>query len=1155
MAMAAMLFEAGNRDVLSSDAVLDVLLEVLKSNRNVEEVIADQQILSRRQRESVRQFLAEQCLNSTGRRQSPEASSRANTPAIDPDNPQTLASGVPRAQGSNVLPKPSEPASSVGIPSGAERYTAADEIGRGGWGVVVRAHDRQLERDVAVKKLSSKGNQDPEISRRFLHEAKITGQLQHPGIVPVYERGFTPDDQQPFYAMKLLEGVTLRDVIREYHGLPRGPQKRERFHSLLNSFVDVCHAVAYAHDRNIIHRDLKPSNVVVGRFGETVVVDWGLAKSVAEPTGAAEVQLSSEATLPGGRPLSANRNVEASSALSDRAAAVFGAAGCASDSSLTQQGSVIGTPAFMSPEQARGDRDEIDKRSDNYALGVILYVILTGRPPFHAKDISTTLKQVVDGQYTHPRAIDRRVPAPLASICVQAMARSKAERYQLASEIADDVLRYLANEAVSAHRSSALERLALWCRRRPVVAAVMIISTLVIGITGSAATAVVSAAHRNEKQARQEAVVAHAEEKEAREAAEVAEQQALQSLEESRTSADAWLIDLSGTLGRYPGLQAVRQDLIEKAKQHCQTLLASVTDDPDQQLEAARCLLRLGDLQLLTGDAAAAKTAFDQGVVKLQQVHRVDASSLCERELLNAEIGLAKCLIGEGQFKPETAEQLAKAVDVIRQRCHATIDVESQDSDECRNSIARACLVAGRGFQSIGQMTEAVRQFEEALNYAEVMELDNPDPRHQQLAAVIREDLSQAYEATGQTELSARVLKDHIEATSARLAGNVDRPDLLETRAIAHMRWANAERLLGDDWAAEGAYRQAVEDLSQSWRLMFGDHYFNENLAIAQANLGQMAIRLNQLEDAEQMLREAVDQLTGLLQAGRADRETASRLAACNVSLGHVLMLRGNVVAEDQIKRSLDIFDYLQRELTVTTADRIAHGQALLNLGRWYRLAGNQAAALENLQAAQKHFQQLAADVSEPSIRLYQVHAELDLAMVTEQAGDAAAAGQLRETAMESLAALSAGESASQRVASDSATCVLIRNLLHSQQTAEKVTEAVQLLHDLNIGPSSPAHLHQLAAIAQYRSGAFEQALQSIRTAISHRRYPDTTDDVIMGCITAATTPMQANEALLRIQPAAEQIPGDLNLQSWVSELEQLAQSADLSPTSMNDGQ
>ena len=210
---------------------------------------------------------------------------------------------------------------------------------------------------MALKELRPERSDDRGFADRFLHEAQITGQLEHPGIVPVYELTRRPEDGQPFYTMRFIRGRTLTDAIRAYHD-KRAAGRAEPLErvALLNAFVATCNAVAYAHSRGVIHRDLKGQNVVLGDFGEVVVLDWGLAKVLGradDSAGAAPVVLAAEAG-PG----------------------------------HTVQGQVLGTPAYMAPEQAEGRTDRIDRRTDVYGLGAILYEMLTGRPPFAGAEVA-----------------------------------------------------------------------------------------------------------------------------------------------------------------------------------------------------------------------------------------------------------------------------------------------------------------------------------------------------------------------------------------------------------------------------------------------------------------------------------------------------------------------------------------------------------------------------------------------------------------------------------------------------------------------------------------------------------------------------------------------------------------------------------------------
>ncbi|HZY90897.1 MAG TPA: serine/threonine-protein kinase, partial [Gemmataceae bacterium] len=225
------------------------------------------------------------------------------------------------------------------VPGPAERYSRLRLHATGGIGHVWLAHDSGLGRDVALKELRPERAGHAEAEARFLQEAQITGQLEHPGVVPVYELVRARDGRQPFYAMRFVKGRTLSEAARAYHDRRRaGAAEALELPALLNAFVTVCHTVAYAHARGVIHRDLKGQNVILGDFGEVVVLDWGLAKVLGRPEGAA-----------------------------DAPSVVLDATGA--DSGYTVQGQALGTPAYMAPEQSAGRLDLIDRRTDVYGLG------------------------------------------------------------------------------------------------------------------------------------------------------------------------------------------------------------------------------------------------------------------------------------------------------------------------------------------------------------------------------------------------------------------------------------------------------------------------------------------------------------------------------------------------------------------------------------------------------------------------------------------------------------------------------------------------------------------------------------------------------------------------------------------------------------------
>jgi len=319
----------------------------------------------------------------------------------------------------------------------------------GGLGVVYAAEDRQLKRNVAVKFIHDRVAGDPASRARFLLEAEVTSRLEHPGVVPVHGLGQTAGGR-PFYAMRFIHGETLEDAIHRYHQRQDADASRSnrelQFRELLFRFVAVCQTIAYAHNRGIIHRDIKPVNIMLGRYGETIVVDWGLALPVGRQGVFKE---SGERTL-----------MPSSGSESNRVAA--------------------GTPAFMSPEQASGNLD-LAPASDIYSLGVTLYRILTGQLPFGGKDCLSHVKR---GDFVRPTQVNSEVSRALEAICLKAMSLLPQDRYPTALELARDIENYLADVPVSAYRETLGHKLARWARRHRVWAQALCSGLLVLTFLG-----------------------------------------------------------------------------------------------------------------------------------------------------------------------------------------------------------------------------------------------------------------------------------------------------------------------------------------------------------------------------------------------------------------------------------------------------------------------------------------------------------------------------------------------------------------------------------------------------------------------------------------------------------------------------------------------
>jgi serine/threonine protein kinase len=328
-------------------------------------------------------------------------------------------------------------------------YETGSEIARGGMGRIVAAQDRRLGRPVAIKQLLDPA---PDQLSRFQREALITARLQHPGIVPVYEAGKWPSGE-PFFAMKLVQGKPLDKVIAE-------ATKLEDRLALIPRLAAACDAIAYAHSQRVIHRDLKPGNVLLGDFGETVVIDWGLAKD-----------LDAADTLE-----STNRAPRRSKP------AVMHDSG---SSTLTVAGAVMGTPAYMAPEQARGE--PVDTRADVFALGAMLYHTLTGVPPYNARTATDVIAAAALGRVVPLRQRERRAPADLVAIVERAMAQSASDRYPQAGELASELRRFITGQLVDAHRYTALQKVVRFVKKHQAAVTISVLAVIGFAVGGTVA--------------------------------------------------------------------------------------------------------------------------------------------------------------------------------------------------------------------------------------------------------------------------------------------------------------------------------------------------------------------------------------------------------------------------------------------------------------------------------------------------------------------------------------------------------------------------------------------------------------------------------------------------------------------------------------------
>jgi tetratricopeptide (TPR) repeat protein/tRNA A-37 threonylcarbamoyl transferase component Bud32 len=588
-------------------------------------------------------------------------------------------------------------------------------------GEIFGANDTELRRRVALKQMQHGHAQNSSSRERFVAEAEITGNLEHPGIVPVYGLGTGPDGL-PYYAMRFVKGETLQAAIHRFHsGLDADFAGRE-FRWLLRRFMDACNPVGYAHSRGILHRDLKPSNIMLGPFGETLVMDWGVAKVVSalEPKGT----ISDDPT-----PESYDSN----------------AYGGLRNGLVTLDGETVGTPAFMSPEQAAGRLDSLGPGSDVYSLGATLYVLLTDTRPYSGES-DQVLRDVQQGRFPRPRTIKPALPMALEAICLRAMALDPRKRYDTALALAEDIDRWLSDEPVTAWKEPWLDRAGRWVRRhKPFVAgsaAAASVALLALGL----AVPVLSMAWGNESVARRNEQRLRI----------LATQKAEEALELQKVA------DRSSDIARRERAAAVLSET--KANEE--------KDRAQKALEFLVAAFRKPD-PALDGHSLKVVDLLDRAVREVNQ-------SFHDQPLMEATLLAA---IGEtfgGLGMPEKSLPVLERAAALRS---GTLGEEHPDTVRARHNLAAA-------LEDSGQFDQAIVLLEQTLARRKARADADPSDLIESL-----NDLAVAYWESGQASRAIPLYESALEKVRARLGDDhADTLTIMDNLAVAYSAVGQAGR-------------------------------------------------------------------------------------------------------------------------------------------------------------------------------------------------------------------------------------------------------------------------------------------------------------------------------------------------------------------------
>jgi serine/threonine-protein kinase len=847
---------------------------VLEKHKPLGQVLSEQGALSPDDTEAIESLVRRHLLrhdNDPDRSLAALSSIRAVRDALaqvpDPDLQASLM-GVATERGG-----PDETLSYLGSPTvPGGRFRVLRPHAQGGLGVVSVAMDEELHREVALKEIQERYACENEPRSRFLLEAEITGSLEHPGIVPVYGLGHHPDGR-PFYAMRFVRGESLKDAIarfyggRDLSGEANGAATSSaeplahpvEFRRLLARFLDVCNAIAYAHSRGVLHRDLKPGNILLGPFGETLVVDWGLAKVVGRADDAGGS--SGDATL---RPPSASGVGE------------------------TVTGSVIGTPAYMSPEQAEGRLEALGPATDVYGLGVTLYVVLTGRAPFHGENVAEILARVRRGEFARPRSVKSSVPNALEAICLKAMAKEQSDRYSSPRALAEDIERWLADKPAAAYPEPLPDRLGRWVRKHQT----LVTSTAAVLFMAACAAGLVAgqrSVHARDIE-RKNADLAQANRSldNERTKAEEREQLAVHAVERFRDA----VIEES-QLKNNAELQGLRKRLLKEPLAFFRSLRERLQADRDTRTASlarlAQASFALGKLTEEIGDKQDALIAYAESLAIWERLAAANTSiNEFQSQLVATHTRIGNLLRDTGKLADAVkSHEAALAIENKLAAANPSINEHQSRLAASHNNI-------GNALARTGKPTDAMNSYEAALAIESKLASANPSVNeYQSRLAASHNNIGGLLSATGKP---ADALKSHEAALAIRKKLAEANPSVREFQSALAKSHYNIGILLGKTGKPAGALKSYRAALAIQTKLAEANPSVSEyqsRLAATHNNIGILVDGTGKPTDALKSYQSALAIQTKLAADNPSVSAFQSDLAISHNNIGLLLSATG----------------------------------------------------------------------------------------------------------------------------------------------------------------------------------------------------------------------------------------------------------------------